>query len=282
MLTTVAFSVCARPAKAADTVRIQSAVQTPSAPVAPARALRYDLWLDLSVIAANVALSTAIMVSEPGPSRCRWCERGDLNAVDRWFRDSLRDPDAPFPKTVGRVGVVLLPLSVLSLNAADAFRQGEGWSTFGVDMLIVAEATTTALSLASLSKLLVGRQRPYALGLPEEELAGPRPADENASFFSGHTTLAFSLAVSSGTVASMRGYRRAPVVWATGLTLAALVAYPRMVADEHYFTDLLAGAIAGSTAGFAIPYFFHGPRPIAVSAAPLPGGGAAALVVGSL
>jgi hypothetical protein len=35
----------------------------------------------------------------------------------------------------------------------------------------------------------------------------------DVSFWSGHTSLAFALAVSSGTVASSRGYDLAPLVW---------------------------------------------------------------------
>ena len=82
------------------------------------------------------------------------------------------------------------------------------------------------------------------------------PADNNVSFYSSHTSFAFSLAVSTGTVASMRRYRWAPAVWAAGLAGAAAVGYLRIAADQHYFTDVLAGAAAGSAVGFAVPTGF--------------------------
>ena len=69
--------------------------------------------------------------------------------------------------------------------------------------------------------------------------------------------MAFSIAVSAGTVASMRGYRWAPLVWATGLTLGATTGYLRMAADRHYFTDVVTGAVVGSAVGFAVPYLLH-------------------------
>src|SRR5262249_18375089 len=86
--------------------------------------------------------------------------------------------------------------------------------------------------------------------------APPKP-DDNLSFYSGHTSLAFSLAVGSGTIASMRGYPLAPVVWATGLPVALLTGYLRIGADRHYLTDVLAGALLGSAVGFVGPFVFH-------------------------
>jgi membrane-associated phospholipid phosphatase len=87
--------------------------------------------------------------------------------------------------------------------------------------------------------------------------------------------------VSTATVASMRHYRWAPVIWAVGLLGAATVGYLRIAADQHYFTDVLVGAVAGSSIGFAVPYGLHrGPSALAVS--PVPGGGAMLTVTARL
>ncbi|HEY8146421.1 MAG TPA: phosphatase PAP2 family protein, partial [Kofleriaceae bacterium] len=67
--------------------------------------------------------------------------------------------------------------------------------------------------------------------------------------------LAFSLAVAGGTVASIRGYKTAPVVWSIGLVSAAATGYFRMAADKHYATDVIAGAVTGGAIGFAVPWF---------------------------
>jgi membrane-associated phospholipid phosphatase len=101
-------------------------------------------------------------------------------------------------------------------------------------------------------------------------------ADPDAlrSFPSGHTTLAFSLAGAAGTVASMRGYRLAPLVWASGLLLGVATAYARIAADDHYFTDTLGGAAIGLVVGSGVPLLFHGPRArrLVVGVSPMPGG----------
>jgi membrane-associated phospholipid phosphatase len=122
-------------------------------------------------------------------------------------------------------------------------------------------------------KIAVGRQRPYA-----HYGGGSQKSRDNISFYSGHTSLAFSLAVSSGTIATMRGYRLAPVIWGTGLAIAASAGYFRLAADYHYLTDVIAGAVIGSAFGFGIPYIFHrpkdaGPPRTTVSAMPAEGGG---------
>lgn len=82
--------------------------------------------------------------------------------------------------------------------------------------------------------------------------------ERNLSFFSGHSSLAFSLAVSSGTVASLRGYRWAPLVWAVGLPVAAFTAYSRVAADAHYLSDVVVGSVMGALVGGGIPLLFHG------------------------
>ena len=52
------------------------------------------------------------------------------------------------------------------------------------------------------------------------------PEDNNLSFYSGHTNFSFALVVSSGTVATLRGYKGAGLIWAVGLPLAALAGKP--------------------------------------------------------
>ncbi len=82
----------------------------------------------------------------------------------------------------------------------------------------------------------------------------------HVSFFSGHTALAFSFAVSAGTIASMRSYPNAGWVLGSGLALATTTGYLRIAADHHYFTDVLVGAVVGSAIGWAVPKL-HGTRP---------------------
>lgn len=131
-----------------------------------------------------------------------------------------------------------------------------------MDLLLVLEAAGIAVDLNQVAKFAVGRQRPFVrYGDPDRA----RDPDDNLSFYSSHTGLAFSLAASAGTVSSLRGYRCAPWVWAVGMSLAALTAYLRVASDEHYLTDVVAGAAVGTAVGIAVPRLLHGREPHGVS-----------------
>ena len=103
-------------------------------------------------------------------------------------------------------------------------------------------------------------KRPFVHALPESEKDGTaHPSDNNLSFYSSHTSMAFSMAVAAGTVATMRGYRAAPYVWALGVPLAFLAGYLRVAADRHYLSDVLVGAAVGSAFGALTPWLMHRP-----------------------
>jgi membrane-associated phospholipid phosphatase len=128
-----------------------------------------------------------------------------------------------------------------------------------VDAVILVETVAVQAALNQLVKFAVGRERPFVHILPAgEKRLTPAPSDNNLSFYSGHSSLAFSLAVGAGTIAHLRGYRSEPVIWAVGLPLAAGAAYLRMAADKHYATDVIVGSIVGAALGVAVPSLFHG------------------------
>lgn len=133
-----------------------------------------------------------------------------------------------------------------------------------MDALLITEATVIAGVLNQVAKFGFARERPFVHYLPRapnaiRELAAS-PTDDNLSFFSGHTTIAFAIATSSATIATMRGYKLAPVIWGTGLAFGASIGYLRIAADKHYFSDVMTGAIVGSLVGVAVPLILHSPR----------------------
>ena len=75
----------------------------------------------------------------------------------------------------------------------------------------------------------------------------------------------------AGVIAQRRGYRIAPVIWTTGLAIAATTAYLRMAADRHSFTDVLVGGAIGALGGALIPRL-TGSLPPRVAVVPQPGG----------
>jgi membrane-associated phospholipid phosphatase len=235
--------------------------------------LRYDWRVDGAVTAvALVSWSgTQLFESRLAPTECRWCDPG---GVDASVRSALRWNDTGAANLASNLGAyVFVPLASLGLLALDTHAEGRLDELLG-DGLVITEAVALNGVLTQIVKFTAGRERPFVHALsPEQKSLTPRPADNNVSFYSSHTSFAFSLAVSTATVASMRHYRWAGVIWGVGLVSAAAVGYLRIAADQHYFTDVLVGAAVGSAIGFAVPYGLHrGAGALAVS--PVPGGGA--------
>jgi membrane-associated phospholipid phosphatase len=236
----------------------------------PARAergeLRYDLKVDGAITAAGFVFwgGSELLKGEIVPSTCRWCAD---NGFDAGARSALKWDDtyaAIVASNVGAFGVV--PLATLGLTALGAHREGRLSEMLG-NSLIVLESVALAGTLSQIVKFAAVRERPFVHALPAaEKPLTDTPTDNNVSFYSSHASFAFALAVSSGTVASMRGYRMAPCVWATGLIAAASVGYLRIAADKHYLTDVLVGATMGSAFGWAVPSLFHrGTPPVAIA-----------------
>jgi len=234
--------------------------------------LRYNWKIDLAVtsIAASGWIITESARNQLAPKECRWCQ---VNSFDNWGRDNLRFSDTgPANIAVNITAYGLAPMAALGLDAIAA-NYDKQISNFWIDALMISESAALASFTSNIVKLSVGRQRPHAhFG------DGSNSGNDNMSFYSGHTTLAFSLAVSSGTVATLRGYELAPWIWGSGLAIAATTGYLSIAADRHYLTDVIAGAVFGSAFGFGIPYLFHRPRKEGVShavlsASPVEGGG---------
>jgi membrane-associated phospholipid phosphatase len=221
------------------------------------RQLRWDPALDVSITSIGAAawVATEVFERDLVLSRCRWCGVG---SVDAGIRNHLVWRDTTTADRISDVtAFVLTPLAVLGLDSLAASHDGSVGDV-PEDVLVTAEATVLAEDVTQLTKLLVGRERPFVHPLPTEHESGTDdPSNNNVSFFSGHTSEVFALATASGTVSEMRGYRYAPLIWSAGGALAMTTAYLRIAADRHWFTDVVAGAIVGAGFGFATPYLFH-------------------------
>ena len=232
------------------------------------RTLPYDTRIDGAVTAMGALwlLTSEVLKSELVPEKCRWCYRAAdgssaLNSYDGRVRSALVWKDTRTADTASSViAFVLTPVAGLGLTAVAAGHDG---ATHGypVDALVITEATVVAADLNQMVKFAFARERPFVHFLPRAP-GGIRaltdtPSDDNLSFFSGHTNLAFAVATASGTVATMRNYRLAPLVWAVGLTSAAAAGYLRIAADKHYLSDVMTGVVVGSLVGVGIPLLFH-------------------------
>jgi len=227
-------------------------------PATPRVELRHDVAADVFVTstAAFVAISYQFLLNPVlVPEKCRWCEPPGL---DKDVRNALVSDDTSTAEiSGGATAFVIGPGVAFGLTGWAASHDGRG-DEFWVNNLLITETALTTIALTQTVKPIFGRARP-AVYFRDHDWEQFPEAERNVSFFSGHSSLAFSLAVSSGTVASMRGYRLTPVVWAVGLPIAAYTAYSRIAADAHYFTDVVVGSAVGAGLGFAMPYFLHPP-----------------------
>ncbi len=221
----------------------------------PPKPLRYDVATDLSVTGA-AALTWAtlgLMSHQLAPLDCKWCQPPPL---DEKIQAALLWSDPRAAATLSDVSTAALPVGLLAFGFFSARGAGDR-DAFWVDTLVIAEAVSIAGALNVSLKYLVGRQRPYAF-------YGRQPFyddryDRNASFYSGHASMAFTTAAAAGTVYLMRGYKGAPWALGGGLALATFTGYLRIGADKHWFTDVLVGAAVGGLVGWAVPYLFHRP-----------------------
>ena len=235
------------------------------------RELRHDTRVDIAVTATGASwlLLSELLKGSLVPEKCRWCYRAEdggdlLNPYDGWVRHRLRWADTRAAHLASNVTLgILEPATQLGLGLLAANRAGSPES-FGLDTLLITEATVVAGVLNQIAKFGFARERPFVHYLPRAPNAirqlTSSPSDDNLSFFSGHTTIAFAIATSSATIATMRGYKLAPLIWGTGLAFGGAVGYLRIAADKHYFSDVMTGAIVGSVVGVAVPLLLHSAR----------------------
>jgi membrane-associated phospholipid phosphatase len=261
-----------RPAALAAAVALGASLALPSPAAAAEPVLRpsYDLATDAAVTAIAGGATLGLMALKPqlAPAACRWCNPPGFDAdVTRAL--AWRNTDAA--GTASDVLVVVLGAGALGNALLDGVRR-DGAELGIANVLLITEATSIAMLVDTGVKYAAGRARPYAyLG---RQVTDPR--DANLSFFSGHMTFAFAVAASSATLLLSQHVPGAEWMSAAAFVAAGAVGYLRVAAEQHYLTDVLAGAAVGTVVGWAVPYLFHRPRGDAggggLQVRPAPGG----------
>jgi membrane-associated phospholipid phosphatase len=201
----------------------------------------------LLALAGGVAaqVSTEYLIKDQiAADRCTWCDPPDVDAA---LRDRLVWNDRTRARSLSDLSAyVALPVisaSLLLIESRDAM-------SFLDDVVPCVEAVVYTSLATQLVKSVVARQRPAVRYAAEPTPANP---EDNLAFFSGHSSFAFALAVSAGTVARRRGYALEPAIWASGLALAGATAYLRVAADRHYVSDVAIGSAVGALGGYLVP-----------------------------
>ena len=214
------------------------------------RELQFEPSIDIPWLSIGVLGSAGLVIFENNlaPDHCRWCNPPKL---DSRLRNQLMWSKPELAQSLSHLSAYgLLPLTMIGLSYFDDEIQRKNQSSLWMDATLLIEAATTAEILAKSIQFMSGRKRPLAF-FDQNKSIEP---EDHTSFVSGHTSVAFAMAVTAGSYAQARGSRFSPWIWTSGLSLAATTAYLRMASDHHYFTDVLMGAALGSSVGFLVPY----------------------------
>jgi hypothetical protein len=243
------------------------------APITAPVALRHNLWLDGAAtgVLAGSLVTWSFAKSDALSSACVICDGsqpGRVNALDDAFRSALRRRDGAAATTAGDIvtyGVGPAMGLALTVGAAVADHRGD---EVPLNSVLVVEASLAALTVNEALGALVRRERPRVHALDgEAKSAALADSDAASSFPSGSVASIMAITASTATIATLRGYRLAPLVWIVGSTVGLTATYLQIAADRSYFTDNLAGAATGLGVGVLVPVLLHRPAEARASGA---------------
>ena len=205
-----------------------------------------DGWI--AGVSAAAAVGAVGISRAPDPlsvGEIRGLSRQSINPLDRGATWN-------YSETVGSASDILLGAVVavpLALLLDDVAREDWGTCT-----LMYAETMALAVILPAFGKGTVDRIRPFVYN-PDAPMDKKTTSDARKAFFSRHTSVAFASAVFLSTVYGdyHPGSRAGRYLWAGSLLAASAIGAMRYESGEHFPTDILAGAVAGSAVGYIIP-----------------------------
>jgi len=193
-----------------------------------------------------VALVPSLYPSLFETATCAPCDPSGLNFLDRGTVGQVRFgaakvSDAALYASVGGAGLLLF---------ADAHGNR---SVAGEDLTVWAQSIATASLITSWLKVLVHRPRPFRYVPAETTIT----FQSGISFPSGHSTTAWAAAFSYWSIQQMRGRagQRVPQIAAL-LGTAAVTGVFRVLARQHFPTDVMAGALIGASVGWFVPRIY--------------------------
>jgi membrane-associated phospholipid phosphatase len=249
----------------ADTGAQTAAAARPVEPAPVTRASIYDLQLavDLPLMLASGTVGASWLLSgHLAPPDC--APRCDDAALPMFDRGAAGRHDL-VARRVSDVGVATVMVGSAALL----------WIDGGlVDLAIGTEAVLATSAVAVLTMFAVRRPRPFVYG-DDAPLAARLDGNAALAFPSGHTANAFA-----ATLAAFHSFHArhpsSPWPWIAlggGLALSSGVGVSRVLAGDHFPSDVLAGAVLGTTIGWLVPELHRvAPR---MSIAPGPGTGLA-------
>lgn len=206
-----------------------------------------ELTTDLPTLLISAGISSAAFVELPAPPCLPdSCDASRINAFDRGVIGNYSEKIHTVADAVVFGTLLLPPLLTLLEHGTDGALQ---------DTVVFFESILVAQALAQITKAAVRRPAPlvYDPDVPLE--AKIDNADAVRSFYSGHTTTAFTAATAFSVTYWLR-HPENPLRWlviALGAVTATAVGVLKMEAGYHYPTDVIAGAFTGIGVGLVVP-----------------------------
>lgn len=150
----------------------------------------------------------------------------------------------------------VLGAAPVALAGISWFRGDAAGGDFAAYTLMFAQALAlqNGFNLAVRSMKFWPRPYMYATGGAGADAAAEATGEAYGSFFSGHASAAFTVAVFTGEWFSEMypNSRYRSLVWAGSLSLAGFVVVLRIAAGKHYLTDVVIGSLAGAGISLAV------------------------------
>lgn len=129
-----------------------------------------------------------------------------------------------------------------------------GRDNFDDMAMIVFQGAMLNSALINLTKVSAQRTRPYNYN-PDAPLDIKLRKSSRYSFYSGHVATAAYFSMTTAQLYSdlHPNSKARPFVWAAAGIIPAAVAYGRMRAGKHFFTDVLIGFAAGTAIALTVP-----------------------------
>ena len=184
-----------------------------------------------------------------------------LNVQEEVQEDDGGEPRAPASSISHWSTPVALGIGAGVLAAGLGTRRPD-LARAGRDALV---AMSVASLLATTANITVGRAHPEA-NRGTDSFTPFQVPSQNNSFPSGNTSRAFALA------AALAAHTRQPVLRVTAYGVAAAVGIAQVVADRHFASDVVGGAVLGTWVGRGVVrHFATASTSLGLTVTPLPG-----------
>jgi membrane-associated phospholipid phosphatase len=200
-------------------------------------------WADVVVVSAAgvTTLVPKLLVRPRGAPSCAPCSPAGLPGIDRWVVGA-NSSIARRGSDVLMIGINGLATGLVAVDRSPGQARGS--------LAVLANSVGWTAASTEWLKVLVHRKRPV-LYTGDAAAAAPYRTNQQ-SFPSGHTSVAFAVATSYLAIAQREHLphrtRNATVLFGSATAIGAL----RMVGGKHFPTDVIGGALLGSSIGWLV------------------------------